>query len=84
MSKLTLSFNLPEEHEEAEIAVKAQDYATALAEVRQRIFRPNRKHGYIDTELNNLVNMNPEYSTEIISALEEIFNEIIQEYDVEG
>lgn len=53
--KGTLSFNLPEEREEFERAVKAARYQSALFEIGQRVFRPARKHGYPDAYLQRLL-----------------------------
>lgn len=56
--KGTLTFNLPEEREEFELAVNAGKYSSLLWEVEQEVFRPARKHGYSGLhalELNKLL-----------------------------
>lgn len=92
MSKASLHFNLPEEREEFETAVKAGDYKLALWEISQEIFRPARKHGYADQKIQKLLldidhnaDISSEYGkgTELISLLEERFYEILRERGIE-
>ena len=56
MSKATLSFTLPEEMEEFKDAVHVQDFKSVLYHLEQDVFRPARKHGYPDREIETLVN----------------------------
>lgn len=55
MPKATLTFNLPEESSEFQTAVKAGSMASALWEIKQDLFRPARKHGYMDGEIQELM-----------------------------
>lgn len=55
MSKCILEFNLPEEHEEAQLAFKAGEMHLALLDIAQEIFRPARKHGYSNPEIEKLL-----------------------------
>jgi len=96
--KATLSFNLPEERDEFETAVNAGKYRAALQEIAQSVFRPARKHGYADARIQTLVDkldlvkVPSMYGyteemvgggTELISQLEKLFYEILQEEGVE-
>lgn len=53
--KATLTFNLPEEKEEFDLATNANRYASSLWEVSQEVFRPARKHGYPQKDINLLL-----------------------------
>lgn len=79
--KSTLEFNLPEEREEFQLALKGSSMSIALSEIANEIFRPARKHGYPDKELNDLVEKNPD-AVEIIGMLETKFYEILEENDI--
>lgn len=95
--KATLSFNLPEEQEEFERAVRAARYQSALFEIGQRVFRPARKHGYGGTVQRLLDRANTmsapsmdgytedvvDLGTELIGQLEKLFYEILQEEGIE-
>jgi hypothetical protein len=56
MPRATISFNLPEETEEFKDAVNVQDYKSIIHEVEQEVFRPARKHGYSNREIEKLIN----------------------------
>lgn len=96
--KATLSFNLPEEQEEFQAAVDAGKYRAALWEISQRVFRPARKHGYPVGPIQELLDKadsctislklgDDDYEvgvgTELISQLEKLFYEILQEEGIE-
>ena len=95
--KATLTFNLPEERDEFERAVKAARYQSALFEIGQRVFRPARKYGYGGTVQRLLDRANTmstpsmdghtedvvDLGTELIGQLEKLFYEIIQEEGIE-
>lgn len=53
--KATLTFNLPEEHEEHEDAINGSKYKYQLDEVGNTVFRPARKHGYSDNRIQKLM-----------------------------
>ena len=80
--KAVLEFNLPEDREEYETYSKAIAMSCALHEVRQQVFRPHRKHGYPDTEIQKLMDEHPN-GYELISKLEQLFGEIMREYDLD-
>lgn len=52
--KATLTFNLPEEQEEHQTALKGIDYKCAIDSIKNELFRPYRKHGYPDPEMQEL------------------------------
>lgn len=53
--KATLTFNLPEDHEEHEDAMNGSKYKYILDEVGNTVFRPARKHGYPDARIQKLM-----------------------------
>lgn len=96
--KATLSFNLPEEQEEFQTAANAAKYKAALWEISQRIFRPARKHGYADARIQALLDITDSVKvpsmdgytedeigagTELVSLLEKLFYEILNEEGIE-
>lgn len=78
---IILAFDRYEEREELEMALKANSYHSALFDVAQKVFRPHRKHGYEDSELNKL-NEIPEVN-KAIELLEKKFYEILNDNDVD-
>ena len=55
MSKAILEFNLPEEEVELQMAMNAGNVQAAIWDVSQEVFRPARKHGYNDSQLQLLL-----------------------------
>ena len=53
--KAILTFNLPEDQREFDRAVKGDDAHIALYDIGQQVFRPARKHGYPEQELQKLL-----------------------------
>jgi len=84
--KAVLEFNLPEEREEFNTANKAGSMSCALFEIRQRMFRPARKHGYPPGEILDLLSSADEKSNDLmitlIYLLEKEFSSICEEYEV--
>lgn len=78
--KATLEFDLPEDTEEHELALKAGRMSIALWEVRNSVFRPARKHGYSHSGLTEL----SKRDLDVIRMLEEIFNEILIDNEVDS
>ncbi len=78
--KATLVFDLPEDQEDFDTAVKASSYKLAIDEISNTVFRPHRKHGY-EGELQELIEKNP-VILEAISKLESMFWEILKEYNL--
>ena len=56
-------------------------YAIALWEISQEIFRPARKHGYSDRQVNEYLDGNDTYLA--IGRLEEMFFEILAKHNLE-
>lgn len=89
MPKAILEFNLPEEQEEFDTAVKAIDYKLALWDIAQDIFRPARKHGYPEERIQKLLlkidegTLEDGQGTELVALLEEKFYEILREKGIE-
>ncbi len=81
--KAILEFNLPEEREDHILAVTASNLVSALSEVREKLFRPVRKHGYPEGNIKKIFNLlDEEKATELIAALETEFNNILEENEV--
>ena len=81
--KAILEFDLPDEKEEFNQATKAGHLVSALDEVKEKIFRPARKHGYNDPTMRELLAKLPNgEGEEIIGRLEEMFYEILGEHNV--
>ncbi len=80
--KAILEFNLsdPDEREAHLRAVKVNDAYCALWEIAQDVFRPARKHGYPDLDLNEL--LKNEQVEEAISLLEKKFYQILEDREI--
>ena len=79
--KATLVYTLPEEREEYETAVKGGDYKLAMWHIRNKLFRPYRKHGYENEKLQALLNKN-KCIVEFMSELESELYAILEDYGV--
>lgn len=84
--KKILEFNIPEDQEEFEIYNKAVDMSIALHEIGEEVFRPARKHGYeyLNPKIQKLIDQNPEYATELIWKLEELYRNILNNRGLHG
>jgi len=87
MPKVNIQFTLPEEQEEHKHAVKGWEYHAALYDVANEIFRPARKHGYSNIQIQKLINkldeQDPEEgATELISLLEKEFYDMLSERNI--
>jgi hypothetical protein len=84
MPKATIEFNLdlPEDINAFKRATKATEAYISFFRIGQEVFRPNRKHGYGDPELQKLVENNPAAS-EAIELLEKKFYEILEEEGID-
>lgn len=80
MAKVTLEFDPIEDSEALEAAMNAEKYKLALWDISQQVFRPHRKHGYPDEQLNKL--NNDEKVNDAITMLEKMFYEILEENNV--
>ena len=78
MPTVVVTYTLPEEEAEMQLALKAVAYRQALCNVLQEIFRPARKHGYNNAKLQALMNDNPA-SFEVVGMLEDMFWGILKE-----
>lgn len=81
MSEVTLKFTLPEEKEELTQALNAGELHSALWSVAQEVFRPARKHGYSDPNIQAALDKCIE-GEELVSLLEKKFYEILDEYGI--
>lgn len=90
MNKVTLVIEV-EDIDELKDITNYKDAKLALWEISQEIFRPARKHGYMDSRLNEMLeNSRPirengeEFASgyEIISRLEDKFYQILNEHNI--
>lgn len=79
MTTITVKFDDKDEFESWQ---KGPAALSALWDVSQEVFRPARKHGYSDPEINKLVQDN-EHAEELVGKLEELFCKILRERGVE-
>ena len=97
--RATLSFNLPEEQEEFNTAVNAGKYKVALWDIGQEVFRPARKHGYPEVDIQRCIDYldsladaaaaaegtEAKYSgTELVSMLEDLFYKVLENNEVKN
>jgi len=58
---------------------------SVLSEIRNRVFRPARKHGYSDHKIRELLQKIPDgLGEELVSELERIYGETIEEQGLRG
>ncbi len=56
--------------------------AGSIMEIRDRVFRPARKHGYVDPKISKLLETLGDDGIELIGLLEDKFNEVLDDHDV--
>lgn len=83
--KITLEFDTNKEdgNEEAKTAISAINidrYNSAIWDISQDIFRPARKHGYPNKELQDL--LKKDGVTETIEILEKMFFDILHDNEI--
>ena len=89
--KAILEFNLPEEQSEFDMAARANSMHAALWDMAQEIFRPARKHGYNNQDIQATLNHADTVTTsegygagtELVSQLEKMFYEILEEHKID-
>lgn len=92
MSKFTITIN----DDDANIIqqyIKGPMYHEAFSEIQQRVFRPARKHGYLENDIKEMITdidkgetdgiENDGRSQDLIEALEALFLEVLDNYNVE-
>lgn len=75
--KAILEFNLPEEREEHTEALNGWKYKLQLDEVWDKVFRPAYKHGYLDDEINKL--LEDEKCDKLFDKLADLYREVIKD-----
>lgn len=78
--KAILEFNLPEEGEEHEAAVKGMKYKCQVEDIWQVFFRPRHKHGYNDSAINSLLCLNGELDTAESNACNQLMDKLEEIY----
>lgn len=84
MPLATLTFNLPEEQQEFDLANRALAMSIAIDEIGNEVFRPARKHGYPDAKLNELLEKCGDPGYELVHELERMFYEILNNHSAIG
>jgi hypothetical protein len=77
--KATLTFTLPEEQEEFELAQNGWKYKGQVEEIWQKVFRPYHKHGYGDQEIDALLENDD--CRKLFNFLEARYREAINVYE---
>jgi len=77
-----LRFKLPEEEVEFELAQRAGDFNGAISDIANEVFRPARKHGYGDEDINELVKRIGDDAYTLIGLLEKKFFGILEDRDI--
>jgi hypothetical protein len=80
--KATLTFTLPEDQDEFNYASKGSAAFFVLAELGNELFRPARKHGYDDVQINELIDKIGDDAMTLIGLLEERFVNIVSNSNV--
>ena len=74
----TISFNLPEDRQELQVALDGWEYKIALEEAWNKVFRPMFKHGYSDEAVNKAIAKCGENNAfELVEALSVLFNKLV-------
>jgi arsenate reductase-like glutaredoxin family protein len=76
-----LKFDLPEEQEQLDDALKGSHYKWKLEEIWQNVFRPYYKHGYQDQELNDLLEKMGEDGNKLMDKLADLYHEVVNDED---
>ena len=82
MPEVTLKFTLPEEQEEMRLALSAGGMHSALWDIAQEVFRPARKHGYPQREIQEALDLCNGEGEELVHLLEKRFYEILEEHGI--
>ena len=78
--KATLEFDLPEEQEAFETAVNAWRYKVRIEDIWDQVFRPRRKHGYRDEEINVLLEKLGDDGDKLMEKLEDLYRSAVAEW----
>lgn len=84
MAIATLKFDLSDVDDNIEFTKAVNGYKaySALFEIGNNIFRPARKHGYINPVTQGLLDKCGDDGAELISRLEDLFHEILEDNDI--
>jgi len=80
-TKLEFTFDqeCPGDKERLGRLMKSEEAHLALLEIAEKVFRPNRKHGYAQA----IEKLRDEKGEELIDALEDLFYEILKDHGVD-
>lgn len=80
-----LTFDRTEQEYEFNCALKGMDYKFALQDIANEVFRPARKHGYGDSEIQSCIETinkkldDTDYVERLVALLEQKFYDILNE-----
>jgi len=86
--KITIEFDGYEEREDLNDALKGGEYKSKLDEIWQELFRPRHKHGYSDSDINNLLGLHVSEEemqathiacNALMDAIEKIYQRVVSE-----
>jgi DNA-directed RNA polymerase beta' subunit len=73
----------PDDIEKFNIMNKSEKMCLFIEDIYQKIFRPAFKHGYSDSKINSLIQeIGEEKALELIDQLRQIYNELLQQYEI--
>jgi hypothetical protein len=80
--KVTIEFDIQDQYDDihARRALNAEEAYSALSDIKNEIFRPARKHGYADREIEAA--FDEEKHGDLIALLEKKFHEILLEHGI--
>ena len=80
--EVTMRFTLPEDDFDLKHAQRGYDYYLALKDCSDIIFRPARKHGYPDKQVQELVDKVGDDAYDLIDLLEQKFVDILADLNI--
>ena len=79
--KAKLEFNLPEQQESFDDALKGTKYKLLVDDIWNTVFRPYFKHGYRDAEINKILENMGDDASKLMNYLADLWHETKSEYD---
>ena len=79
--KATLKFSLPEEQQEFLDAQNGSRYKGQIDQIWMEVFRPRRKHGYKDEEINALLEKLGDDGDKLMEKLEDLYRSAVAEWE---
>ena len=80
---MEIKFNPETEKAELKRMMKATDAYIALWEIAQQVFRPARKHGYSQPNIQKLLDETDEAGYELVGELEQLFYQLLEDKQID-